>query len=1294
MEDRGGPAGSPFLKGVPEWILNGRVDQEVQLPIYLKIEHNRRVVARASLRFAQGRLRPRLRTWDNRATVGWFSPIRRSVGGSMLRILKSGVLILVCAQGWLTAQATAPSSLSADQASTSTVALSASVKTPAAAAPAKYYVGCVSLDSGKKRGLECSLSLPKPSTQSDRNASDEKGTKHRRQTKNEGPATTSTAGSQKQTITFSPSPDSLIFEHVDFPLTVTATSDSSLPVEIKVLSGAATASGATATIVRGGPVRLEATQKGDAQYQSADLSATYNVSEDPDYCLAGLIPPSQPKPAKRDTSAIVEALGNPIPFSFESEGGNILIYSSRLRPHRNARDTGIGLLAPEDQSTLGQILAAIDQLGSDPELSASSPKPSAASKDSARDSASPPAYSLEVTVPHANSFSSLSSTLDTLNPSVFKVEPIGSDRIRITAAKVPTCHAVTLFLQDIRHVVWQAYSEPPVAQEYHLASASDYVSAMGGQPSGGKSGAGENETASSKDESKQGSQQGGSAKQSKSGGDGSPAGSSSTKKTDAKAGGADPPDPATPAKSDDDSKSSDGSAPAPARSASVHLVNPDLFLFLNSTPGNDGDITEKKRVLAQLDLPRPEVLINVWGMQISTGDVTQVGTFNTNLKRVVADYNTGLQEIVSRGYGYLQYQLTTDPNYFNTDFYRYISQRFVGEPGAMPTSASPPAAQLSQKVAASPDEIAGDMLRMRSPLQKQILDDTIRDDNGICGFNEYCLGFGQIFQPLEPNLMHLLLAIIAADKPWTEACSAINYVEESLTDFTQTAPPSSCWTDKTQQASAEPAAGAIQPPAPPEALRTRDCEEADLGWYEGWQKPQRPPVQLECFRQASAALLVPPNTDWAQPVTTVTPGLGLARAAVADFLFNYKLAQQYPHEFAPYELTHSAQKLDAVLSPFNVAFNRDVTAYQNYLRHQIDVCGRRRRLRDYACAFSAKWRGVESKEFTNNAILTVRTLSATPTEAGVTTQNFLNDTEPGSLSDLLGSTVKGGSGGKSSSAAETVGDLLEKSPVPAQLIVNALKSAQSTEVQIGKSISLRVTPHSLAGASSAELDLKLNVDDSSDPTFYTPTKSGNKADVSRVSNHEVTTRVRVDSLKLVDISSFSAALQRSRTRFPLLPLPGFEVPYVGSLVGIPLPAAKEYHSSTAVLSAIVVPTAADLAYGLVFASDRIVDPEYAGDCYWPNSPAAGRPARPCRLRKAESLSDLGNAPLRNFNKTMISCLASSGQAANPKFGTQASQPVNPSPRGGMQYFTAVNSEWKTAKSCKDLTFDSVFPDAD
>jgi hypothetical protein len=75
---------------------------------------------------------------------------------------------------------------------------------------------------------------------------------------------------------------------------------------------------------------------------------------------------------------------------------------------------------------------------------------------------------------------------------------------------------------------------------------------------------------------------------------------------------------------------------------------------------------------------------------------------------------------------------------------------------------------------------------------------------------------------------------------------------------------------------------------------------------------------------------------------------------------------------------------------------------------------------------------------------------------------------------------------------------------------------------------------------------------------------------------------------------FSASLRRKNRSFPLLP-PFVELPYIGSLVRLPLAADPTFHRSFAVASAIVVPTAADLAFGIPFLGDRKVVPVLRSD---------------------------------------------------------------------------------------------------
>ncbi len=134
----------------------------------------------------------------------------------------------------------------------------------------------------------------------------------------------------------------------------------------------------------------------------------------------------------------------------------------------------------------------------------------------------------------------------------------------------------------------------------------------------------------------------------------------------------------------------------------------------------------------------------------------------------------------------------------------------------------------------------------------------------------------------------------------------------------------------------------------------------------------------------------------------------------------------------------------------------------------------------------------------------------------------------------------------------------------------------------------------------------------------------------------------MESIKLFEVSSFSALIERPRTNFPLLPIPFLEVPVIGDLLSIPLPGAKVYHRSTAIVSAVIVPTAADLAFGLTFHGDREVVNEIPN----PKSPDDFRNS----YRKVISQMQLpwDQRGLYDFNQTMTQCFAAQSGDPNAK----------------------------------------------
>jgi hypothetical protein len=377
------------------------------------------------------------------------------------------------------------------------------------------------------------------------------------------------------------------------------------------------------------------------------------------------------------------------------------------------------------------------------------------------------------------------------------------------------------------------------------------------------------------------------------------------------------------------------------------------------------------------------------------------------------------------------------------------------------------------------------------------------------------------------------------------------------------------------------------------------------------------------------------------------PRVGLLRAAVADFLFNYKMSQEFPKEFVPYDLQHSAQELNAELNPLVVAFNEDVAAFSRNLQNKMEGVSPNQ------TSFFQLWRN--HKSFISDGIITVRGIGGDQSTVDTVTQNYFDATQPQSLTDIVNAlTGQGGSGASPITGLESGASAATVLPAVAALL------PKPTQAKIGRELYLQITPHTLPGASSAELDVTLKADESGEPSLYQSGTNVGTDNLSRVARHDVTTKVRVESVKLFELSSFSALLQRPRAKLPLVP-PLVQLPWIGSLASLPLPGAREYHRSTAIVSAVIVPTAADLAYGIDFSHDRFIPREE------PFSYGHG-----FQMRSIKSFSELGRAPIRAFHKAMTVCFATNGLLTVPP---------------GVQFQPATAGE-----TCHNLTFRSVPPE--
>jgi hypothetical protein len=657
--------------------------------------------------------------------------------------------------------------------------------------------------------------------------------------------------------------------------------------------------------------------------------------------------------------------------------------------------------------------------------------------------------------------------------------------------------------------------------------------------------------------------------------------------------------------------SSDKNAPAPAKPLDMKAVN-DMLVYSNED-GSDRGFFERNRLMTVLDLPRPEVLMNIWSLQVSTKDPKMASMEADSSDELISHHNEALENAIEQGWDFLSQKMSAK-DFFEPGFYNYITKKFAETRTYVD---APEAKQPETRNNGHDSGVAIDSDRTRW---------------GWCDPNLYCLGFIHAFEPLRPTLTNLLLTMMAA-KDSQGMTKAIDIMECPHHQFDEAG--LSCSAPKTD--SCKPGAksndscsdnGVVNrfDKCVNEELKRlhtlrqqsamEDCELTDRMTLIGQINSRHEEgLQLECFKDQAKESFGPASDQQDKFAAT---RVGLLRAAVADFLFNYKWSTEYPHDFIPYDLTQSAQELNAEFNPLVLAFNRDVKAFTQNLETELQC---KHEANSPNRLNAAAWIGKGDETFLNDGMISVRGISGVESIVDTVTQSFFDATTPPNLTDLVKSV---------SDAEKNVPGVLKAnlSADEAAVLLGALNSVQPAESKIGRELKLDITPHTLAGASSAEREVKLTADESSNPTLFKADKQTEDT-ISRVAKHDTNTRVRVESLKLFDVSSFSAMLQRPRSKFPIVP-PFFEVPYFGSFVGLPLPGAKVYHRSTAIVSAIIVPTAADLAFGIEFSNGRICEP---GD----------NPNQASYCHSARSPRDFGALPLRSFNKAMVLCFASGGR---------------------------------------------------
>jgi hypothetical protein len=327
------------------------------------------------------------------------------------------------------------------------------------------------------------------------------------------------------------------------------------------------------------------------------------------------------------------------------------------------------------------------------------------------------------------------------------------------------------------------------------------------------------------------------------------------------------------------------------------------------------------------------------------------------------------------------------------------------------------------------------------------------------------------------------------------------------------------------------------------------CDQRDEAIFD------RKAVGFECFR----------DQLWKSLTSDEMVPLARLRVAMADYLFQYKFSYEYFHDLDSYDYGKSAQRLDAELDPLLVAFNHDLMVYLRKIQSGIRCDPK-----------ESKSKCGEPKGYAESGIVTVRTIGGTDSSVSTQTQSSFKTTPAPPVQDFLNQLEN---------VPGTLPGVISKNlaPNPADALVAFLNTGKSSTVTLGRDLNLTVSPSTLPGAGSAELKITMESKDEGSPQQVSPDGKTKNDDADRVAVHSVTTNVRVESLKLFEISTLSAELSRWRDPFPLFP----PFPYVKPLIKIPLKPSRAYHQSFAIVTATILPTAADLLNGLRFDGDGI-----------------------------------------------------------------------------------------------------------
>lgn len=295
----------------------------------------------------------------------------------------------------------------------------------------------------------------------------------------------------------------------------------------------------------------------------------------------------------------------------------------------------------------------------------------------------------------------------------------------------------------------------------------------------------------------------------------------------------------------------------------------------------------------------------------------------------------------------------------------------------------------------------------------------------------------------------------------------------------------------------------------------------------------------------------------------VRPQALQGRMAILEFALHYGCLVHDPATFSPYSLQQAAEALNGRLQFAVDAINLDI--------QDLFVAPTLLRIGEIV-------RKSPKVEYAQVGKTTIASLSGTAAEVTSGSVSAFDVTPPLRLSDLL------------KKADELSKGTEPFVPHPTQNVVGAMPLAQvigllgafgeerSVWRELNAGVSLHITPNVLRNMTSAELDINLETGDPEAGSRQTGVPP-----LSRVSKHNLKTRVYVDALDFFDLSAFASqsTLGGGRGYVPIIgPIwKGMfgEIPVAGKLFSWSRNPKSVYHESLVLTNSFITPTVMGLA---------------------------------------------------------------------------------------------------------------------